>query len=159
MENIEVKQIIEIDYNTLNIITEWMYNWWGKKDGLTFEEVKCFMEHSLQEDRLPQTYGIFVENEIAGIYQFAYEDLSIRPDIYPWLANVYIEEKYRGRGLGRKMIETVKKNAKDKLSFSEIYLYTKYKGLYEKFGWEYVSEFDTYRKEPRIQGLYKLELK
>jgi len=159
MENIEVKQIIKIDYNTLNIITEWMYNWWGKKDGLTFEEVKCFMEHSLQEDRLPQTYGIFVENKIAGIYQFAYEDLSIRPDIYPWLANVYIEEKYRGRGLGRKMIETVKKNAKDKLSFSEIYLYTKHKGLYEKFGWEYVSEFDTYRKEPRIQGLYKLELK
>jgi GNAT superfamily N-acetyltransferase len=69
------------------------------------------MKHSLQENRLPQTYGIFVDNKIVGMYQFAYEDLSIRPDIYPWLANVYIDEAYRNKGLCRKMMETVKENA------------------------------------------------
>jgi len=31
-------------------------------------------------------------------------------------------------------------------------------GLYEKFGWNYVSEIDTYSKEPRIQRLYRLDL-
>ena len=120
MNNVEVKKIVQTDDNTLNTITEWMYNWWGKEDGYVFEEVKCFMKHSLQENRLPQTYGIFVDNKIVGMYQFAYEDLSIRPDIYPWLANVYIDEAYRNKGLCRKMMETVKENAEKNLEFNEI---------------------------------------
>lgn len=84
----------------------------GKDDGDTYEEVKCFMIHSILKDRLPQTYGLFLNEEIIGMYQFSYEDLSIRPDIYPWLANVYIDEKYRNNGYCRKMMETVKTNAK-----------------------------------------------
>ena len=28
---LEVKQLIEIDDNTLNKITNWMYDWWGRK--------------------------------------------------------------------------------------------------------------------------------
>lgn len=159
MEKIEIKQIITADEKILNKITQWMYNWWGEKDGYTYEEVKCFMNHSMEKDRLPQTYGIFLNNEIIGIYQFSYEDLSIRPDIYPWLANVYICESYRNKGYARKMLETVKSNAQEKLNFNEIYLYTKHKGLYEKFGWEFISDFDTYSKEPRIQRLYKMHLK
>ena len=55
------------------------------------------------------------------MYQFAYEDISIRPDIYPRLANVYIDEKYRNKGLCRKAMETVKENAKKNLDFNEIY--------------------------------------
>lgn len=118
MNNIEIKQITKIDDDTLATITKWMHNWWGREDGYTFEEVKCFMKHSLQKHKLPQTYGIFVDNKIVGIYQFAYEDLSIRPDIYPWLANVYIDEAYRNKGLGRKMLETVRENAKKNLDFN-----------------------------------------
>ena len=100
MNNIEIKQITKIDDDTLATITKWMHNWWGREDWYTFEEVKCFMKHSLQKHKLPQTYGVFVDNKI----------------------------------------------------------YTKHHGLYEKFGWKYVSDFDTYRKIPRIQGLYKLDL-
>lgn len=158
MDKIEVKQIIELDDKMLDTISTWMYNWWGKDDGDTYEEVKCFMIHSILKDRLPQTYGLFLNEEIIGMYQFSYEDLSIRPDIYPWLANVYIDEKYRNNGYCRKMMETVKTNAKNNLDFKEIYLYTKHIGLYEKFDWEFISDIDTYQKCPRIQRLYKLDL-
>lgn len=37
MNNVEVKKIVQTDDNTLNTITEWMYNWWGKEDGYVFE--------------------------------------------------------------------------------------------------------------------------
>ena len=40
--NLEFKQLINIDEDTLNIISNWMYNWWGIKDGYSFEAVKCF---------------------------------------------------------------------------------------------------------------------
>ena len=98
--NLELKQLINVDNDILNTITAWMYNWWGIKDGYSFDGVKCFMEHSLQKDRLPQTYGLFIDNKIIGMFQLTYEDLAVRPDIYPWLANVYIDEKYRKMGLG-----------------------------------------------------------
>lgn len=157
--NLEFKKLIDVDEETLNKVSTWMYNWWGKRDNYSFEEVKCFMKHSMQKDRLPQTYGLFLDNKIIGIFQFAYEDLSIRPDIYPWLANVYIDEKYRKKGLGRILLENVERMAKENIDFEDIFLYTKHIGLYEKFGWTFVSNIDTFSKTPRIQRLYKLKLK
>lgn len=157
--DIEFKQLIDVDEHTLDIITTWMYNWWGERDGYSFDAVKCFMKHSMQKDRLPQTYGLFLNSNIIGIYQFAYEDLSIRPDIYPWLANVYIDEKYRNKGFGRKLLENVKDTAIKNLNFDEVFLYTQHSGLYEKFDWVFLGDFDTYKNEKRIQRLYKLKLR
>lgn len=154
--NLELKQLTNIDDYTLNIITTWMYNWWGNRDGYSFDGVKCFMKHSLLDNRLPQTYGLFLDGNIIGMFQFTYEDLGVRPDIYPWLANVYIDEKYRKMGYARKMLESIKNIAQKNTDFEELFLYTKHIGLYEKFGWEFISEIDTYKEESRIERLYKL---
>ena len=159
MENIEFKQIIELDNDNLNRIVNWMYNWWGIEEGYTFEAVKCYIKHSLLKNRLPQTYGIFLDKKIIGMYQLTYEDLGVRPDIYPWVANLYVDKEYRNKGFGRLLLENVKRTAKQITNFNEIYLYTEHVGLYEKFGWTYVSNIDTYIKNPRIQRLYKLDLK
>ncbi len=135
-----------------------MYDWWGKSDGYSYEETKCYMKHSMQKDKLPKTYGLFLDTEIIGIYQFTNVNLIVRPDIYPWLANVYIDEKYRHKGYGRKLLETVKETAKDIKDCKEIFLWTEFKGFYEKFGWTFISDIDTYSEESRIQRLYKLSL-
>ena len=157
--SLELRQLINIDDGILNTITTWMYNWWGIKDGYSFEAVKCFMQHSLQKDRLPKTYGLFLNDTIIGMFQLTYEDLAVRPDIYPWLANVYIDEKYRKMGYSKNLLESVKIIAKSSTDFNELFLYTKHIGLYEKFGWKYISEIDTYKDESRIERLYKLDLK
>lgn len=83
MENLEIKQILELNNKELDIITTWMYDWWGKDDGLSVEEVQCFLTHSIENDRLPQTYGLFLNDKIIGMYQFSYCDLEVRPDVYP----------------------------------------------------------------------------
>jgi len=156
--NLELKQLIDINDSILNTITTWMYNWWGIRDGYSFDAVKCFMKNSLQKNRLPQTYGLFLDGNIIGMFQFTYEDLSVRLDIYPWLANVYIDEKYRKMGYGRKLLENVKNIAKENTNFNELFLYTKHIDLYEKFGWNYISEIDTYNEKSRIERLYQLNL-
>ena len=155
---LDFKQLINIDEKTLDYITKWMYDWWGKADGYNYQETKCYMKYSMQKDKLPKTYGLFLNDEIIGIYQFTNVNLIVRPDIYPWLANVYIDEKYRHKGYGRKLLETVKETAKDIKDCKEIFLWTEFKGLYEKFGWTFMGDIDTYSKESRIQRLYKLSL-
>lgn len=158
MENIEIKQLIEIDEDNLNKMTKWIYEWWGNSEAFTLEQVKVFLKNCMQKDRLPQTYGAFIGDSIIGMYQFTYEDLFVRPDIYPWLANVYVDEQYRGKGVCRKMLESVKGNAKQNTQVNELWLYTKHINLYDKFGWEYVGNIDTCIEEQRSQKLYKLKL-
>lgn len=159
MNNLEFRQIIEIDDKNLDIITDWMYKWWGQDEGYTLDSVKCYINHSFQKERLPKTYGLFNDNRIIGMFQFTYSDLDIRPDIYPWLANLYVDEKYRNKGVAKILLKKINEIAKSELEFNELYLFTTHVGLYEKFGWEYVSELDTYIKTPRKQRLYRLNLK
>ncbi len=64
MENIEIKKVIEIDENNLNKMTKWIYEWWGKSEALTLEQIKVFLKHCMQKERLPQTYGAFIGDKI-----------------------------------------------------------------------------------------------
>lgn len=155
---VDVKKIVNIDISIIEKITVWMYEWWGENEGYSYDAIKSYMKYSLQEKRLPQTYGIFLDDNLIGIYQFRLDDLFVRPDRYPWLANVYIDVPYRNKGYGKALMESVKSNAKQCFSYNEIYLYTTHIGLYEKYGWEFVSEIDTCLEQNRIQRLYKLNL-
>ena len=140
-------------------ICEWNYNWWGIRDNLSYEEVRCELEHSLNNKRLPQTFVMLIDSKPVGMYQLSMcDDLNSRPDIYPWLIDVYVDKDYRGRGICRKLMETVYENAK-KANLDELYLYTKHIGLYEKFGWKFIEEVKTFRKDSPIERLYKLEIK
>jgi len=140
----------------LDKMTDWLYDWWGKAEGYSYEAVRTYMAYSIQEQRLPQTYGLFRGDELVGMYQFTNGDLFPRPDLYPWLANVYIEKDCRAEGFGRFLLESVRGCAA-KAGLKELYLFTVHDSLYEKFGWTFVQETDTFL-EPRIQRLYKIEI-
>ncbi|MFY3790176.1 GNAT family N-acetyltransferase [Ureibacillus sp. MALMAid1270] len=140
-------------------ICEWNYHWWGIRNGMSYEELRCNLQHSLNTVRLPQTYVALIGEEPAGMYQLSMsEDLNSRPDLYPWLINVYVDEKIRGKNVCRELMNTVNENAK-KANLNELFLYTKHVGLYEKFGWEFVEEVKTFREESPIERLYRLEIK
>ena len=142
------------DLRDLDLITDWMYQWWGRKEHYSREAVRCCMEHSLQTERLPQTFGMYRDDALIGMYQFTGGDLFVRPDIYPWLANVYVDPRYRKEGFGKILLDSVRGSAAAS-GLRELFLFTEHRGLYEKFGWEYVEEIDTYL-EPRLQRLYRL---
>ena len=156
---IKVEKVKKLNEKDLNKLANWLYEMWGRDEEQTIEGMKSYVLNSMQEKRLPQLYELYLKEKIIGIYSFTYDDLTPRPDIYPWLANVYIEKKYRGKGYGRILINSVKENLKNNTKIKEIYLYTKHDGLYEKFGWTFITEIDTFEKQDRIQRLYKLTIK
>jgi GNAT superfamily N-acetyltransferase len=156
---LQIRQIIETQQAWIDTMTEWMHAWWGEPEGHTEESVRMYLMHGMQDKRLPQTYGMFLDDKLIGMYQFRLDDLFVRPDIYPWLANVYIDEPYRGQGYGQKLMKSVLKHARQNIPFDEIYLFTKHIGFYEKFGWKFISEIDTCLEDCRIQRLYRLEMK
>lgn len=156
---IKIIKLVDKDNNIFDLVCNWQYNWWGKRDNYTIEQVISYMEHSLFENRIPQTFVALLDNIPVGMYQFSMsEDLDHRPDIFPWLVNVFVEEEYRGKGICRQLMLSVEKHAKD-INIKELFLYTKHIGLYEKFGWTFVEEVKTFRESSPIERLYKLEIK
>ena len=140
-------------------LCEWSYNWWGIENNHSYEEVRAILEHSLcTGNRLPQTYIAVLNNDVVGMYQIAMaDDLHCRPDLYPWLISVYVDEKYRGQGICKDMMNTVSENAK-LLGISELYLYTKHIGLYEKYGWKFIQKERTFREDSPIERIYRLDI-
>ena len=149
-----VRRITDPAY--LDRMTRWMYEWWGRAEGFAMEAVRACMARSLQTERLPQTFGLYLQGDLIGMYQFTMNDLFVRPDVYPWLANVYIAPEHRGKGCGRILLESVRENA-CRLGLTELFLFTAHEGLYERYGWEFIEETDTHL-QPRQQRLYRLRI-
>lgn len=154
----EIIKLEESNNLVFDKICDWYYNWLGIKNNESIEEIKCTFEHSLCKNKLPQTFVALIDGEPAGMYQLSMsDDLYSRLDLYPWLINVYVDEKFRGRNVARELMNTVKENAK-KLGLTELYLYTKHIGLYEKFGWKFIEEVKTFKDDSPVERLYKLEI-
>lgn len=155
----EVIRLEREDNEIFDKVCEWNYNWWGKKNNKSMEEVRCFFAHSICTDKLPQTYvAIDDEGVPVGMYQLSMsDDLFSRPDIYPWLINVFVDENYRGRHYSKVLMETVREKARD-AGIETLYLYTSHVGLYEKFGWEFYEEVKTFNEESPTERLYKLDI-
>jgi len=112
----------------------------------------------LNTTRLPQTFAALDNGKPVGMYQLSMsDDLAGRPDIYPWLINVYVDEACRGKNICRFMMETVKENAA-KAGLTELYLYTHHVGLYEKFGWRFIEYVDTFKGGEK-ERLYKMDIR
>ena len=136
-------------------ILDWYYEWWGKGEGWSKEKVEYFLLHSINNDRLPVTYYAHEGDDIKGVYQISMFDLDVRPDIYPWLINIYVDEKSRGEGICRKLVFHAEKTARE-MGYDELFLYTHHKGLYEKFGYKFFDNTETFRGD--TETILKIDL-
>ncbi|MEG0452763.1 MAG: GNAT family N-acetyltransferase [Coprobacillus sp.] len=150
--NVNVEKAMSFNGKDIVKLANWMYEWWGEKEGYTLDEIVIRLQYSLCQDRIPQTFVAKINRNIVGIYQFAMDDAPTRPDLYPWLCNLYVEETYRGRGVSKVMLESVKKNMKA-LKIKRIYLYTEHTGLFEKYGFEYQEDIIVNGESARLYML------
>ena len=157
---IKVRQLTDAGDAGLSRVCDWYYAWFGKRNGWTPEMVAEIVSRSLNVGtRLPQTFVAYAGEMPVGVYQLSMaDDLASRPDVYPWLANVYVDESRRKRGVCRAMLATVRENAA-RAGLDELYLYTSLEGFYERFGWQFVGPINTFRAESPVERLHKLRVK
>ncbi|MBR7111182.1 MAG: GNAT family N-acetyltransferase [Clostridia bacterium] len=149
---IEIRQITSKSEEFF-AITNWFKSWWRKEENLTCDETQAIMENSICVTEFPRTYALFVDKKVVGAFQFTLFDLHVTPNIYPWLANVYVDEGERGKGYSKYLLEGAVQKAKE-IGFKKLWLFTSHVGLYERYGFEFVKEVDTFTKNPRIQRIY-----
>ncbi len=156
--SLQIEQLTEREPKALKQITEWMYDWWGKKEGYRKEAVYHMMSHSICTSRIPQTYLAKKAGILVGMFQISVHDLDCRPDLYPWLCNVYVAEEYRGQGVFSQMMRFLPKCLQT-LGIQKLFLFTEHDGLYERYGWDFEEKIETFLPDAHWQRLYSLSIK
>lgn len=87
---------------------------------------------------LPVWYLLVDGDKPVGCAGLITNDFISCGDLWPWLCALYVEEDYRGRALGRLLIDEIKKDAAA-IGFKNLYLCTDHIGYYEKYGFSYIA--------------------
>lgn len=85
----------------------------------------------------------FVDGKAVGFCTFAEKDeLPEEYPFTPFIGFVFVDESYRGKRLSEAMIRTVASYAHE-LGYEKIYLMSGETGLYEKYGFEKIGDYET----------------
>jgi len=142
--------IIDLRTATHHIPTlaQWHHDEWSYLNpGASVENRIEKMRSYLGENVIP-TMLIAVEgDELLGSAALIARDMDTKPELSPWLANVYVGSDKRGLGIGAQLVLAIMELAKQN-RFSRIYLFTPdQENFYAKLGWKFFSQED-YRNSP-----------
>lgn len=140
----KVKKFNQLAEEELNYIIDIHYNHWVKFNPKMVKENTIYKFTKLYtRDELP--FGIALiddKDNIVGFCVFKIENLKKYPEIFPWLSDVMIFEKYRGKGYGKVLLQYGEKILKE-FGYNTIYVWTdQVPDFYKKLGFTYKQEVE-----------------
>ncbi|GAB6194816.1 GNAT family N-acetyltransferase [Lysobacter xanthus] len=117
------------------IVADWIWNEWARHEpGVTRADSDAGVQAALRGDRLPHFIVARVDGRPVGCASIVAADLPTRPDLGPWLANVYVVPAQRGHGLGSALVREAM--AQGASIAGRLYLYTfGSTAWYARLGW------------------------
>ena len=126
---------------------------WASEDSMAVYD-DCIRSSLSSESPLPQWYVMLKDGKIVAGAGLIANDFISRMDLWPWLAALYVEEEFRGRGLGGEILRHARAHAA-RLGFDHVYLATDHIGYYEKYGFGYLA--DGYHPWGESSRIYRAE--
>lgn len=130
-----------------SMVAGWIWDEWARHEpGVTRDACEAGVHASLGSAALPCFLAAYADDQPIGCASIIAADLPSRPDLGPWLANVFVTPSWRGRGVGTALIRTAT-SAGCALA-GTLYLYTfDTAGHYARLGWELLGT-DRYVGRP-----------
>ncbi len=153
MEALRIESIAD-HLDLIPKLAEWHYREWGHLD--PFGSLESWTEGlrlRAGRDRIPMTYIALRGTQLLGSAALVDNDMRTRPDLWPWLAGVYVQEPCRGQGIGSALVRQVMRKAAE-MGIERLYLYThSARPFYEKLGWECLAEVDYEGREVVVMAV------
>ena len=114
--------------------------WYAEKWGIPYQAYEESVALCLkQKTGVPQWYlAVTDAGCIAGGLGVIENDFHTRVDLTPNVCAVYVEPEFRGKGLARKMLESVCRDMAQ-MGQSDLYLLTDHTDFYERLGWHFLE--------------------
>jgi N-acetylglutamate synthase-like GNAT family acetyltransferase len=120
--------------------------WQDLNPGRTLEHRIAAMQSYLGDDLLPSTYIYKHQQQLAGSAALIVSDMDNHPELSPWLASVFIDERFRRQGIGSSLVKHVMQQAQQS-GISQLYLFTPDRAdFYLQLGWTKMADED-YRSQ------------
>ena len=119
------------------------------------ETTKQTLINHLNKDKMPLTFIALHQNEPIGIASLREND-GIRPDLLPWLGGLVVDPRYRGLGVGEKLIDAVKFQA-IQWKYKTLYLLAYDKTIprwYASLGWEVIGADELHGHPVTVMRIY-----
>jgi len=117
-------------------VAGWIWEEWQHL--IPHEDVSSFTEafrERLRPSGIGATVVAFWDETLAGVASLLADDLPIRPELTPWLAEVYVPPRFRHRGIGRRLVLRIMEEARA-IPVPRLYLYTPDREtFYARMGW------------------------
>jgi N-acetylglutamate synthase-like GNAT family acetyltransferase len=120
----------------LRRLAEWKHQEWGHlRPGDTVEKRQARIAATSNRSQIPLTVVALEGEEVLGCASLIDHDMETRMELKPWLAGVYVGERYRRRGIGAELVRRIMSEA-GKLKVLLLYLYTvDSERFYAALGW------------------------
>ena len=123
------------------LVAEWRVNAFSRPGGYDLTEMTTQILNP--PDGLQETFVLFDGQQPAGTVALVSFDLISRPDLTPWLAWLFVEPRFRGRGNAAHLVRHVESYAS--VSVQTLWLYTSgAEDLYSRLNWRRVGMEEDY---------------
>ncbi|UCG92085.1 MAG: GNAT family N-acetyltransferase [candidate division WOR-3 bacterium] len=117
-------------------IAKWFYDEWGHLyPELDIDKIILRLHKRTNVDIIPLALVALENRAVIGTASLKKFDMDTRMQYSPWLASVYVSEKWRGKGIGTSLVRAIEEKAKE-IGVKILYLYTPdAQNFYAKLGW------------------------
>ena len=130
------------------IIADWLWSEGRKHNGYSLSQTVATIATSTSQIGPPQTFILLAAGNPVGTSSLVVADLDERPDLTPWLADVFVAPEARRKGHVSSLIQAVE-TAAIAASIQTLWLHTEHAArIYTKAGWQPVEIVERKGKLP-----------
>jgi predicted N-acetyltransferase YhbS len=141
----------------LPTLARWHYDQWGALTGASsFDDYVARLAEAAAGRAVPSVLIAVSDGALLGSATLVAADLPPRPELTPWLAQLFVAPARRRDGVGAALVHAVLQRARQ-CDYPCVYLYTSgtLPRYYDRLGWRVVETL-SYRQHERTVMCYDL---
>lgn len=137
MQSDIILQRLSADDPNVALVAGWTFEAWGHlHPGLTQEQAVERLKAECGQGGVPSIFVAIKGETLVGTASLIADDMSIRRELAPWLASVFVLPEWRGQGIASALVKRVEAEAIES-GIRHFYLYTPdQQALYRRLGWQ-----------------------
>jgi predicted N-acetyltransferase YhbS len=153
-ENLEIAHLT-VESGLAATIAALQFKFWGPLTGYnSIDEYERFLLSVARSGSLPTVLVARRGSRFAGSVNLLVSEMRIRPALSPWMAQLFVTDEARSRGIGNALVGAAVDHAAG-LGFRRIYLYTSgtLPTYYTLLGWKQIEEVEYLGKVRTVMAL------